>query len=77
MRIHTDTGVCIGAGNCVRTAPDLFDQDDEGIVKLLNAEPDPTRDDAAREAEELCPSGAISISEDPCPAGPSAAEHKR
>jgi ferredoxin len=65
MRIHTDTDTCIGAGNCARTAPDLFDQDDQGTVKLLDPAPDPSRYDAAREAEDLCPSGAISISEDP------------
>jgi ferredoxin len=44
--------------------PDLFDQDEEGTVKLLNAEPDPSRYGAAREAEDLCPSGAISITND-------------
>jgi ferredoxin len=44
--------------------PDLFDQDEEGTVKLLNAEPDPSRYDAAREAEDPCPSGAISITND-------------
>jgi ferredoxin len=64
MRIHTDTDVCIGAGNCARTVPDLFDQDDQGTVRLLDPEPDPSRHDAAREAEDLCPSGAISITED-------------
>lgn len=64
MRITADTDVCIGSGNCTRVAPDLFDQDEEGFVTLLNPEPDPTRHDAAREAEDLCPSGAIAITED-------------
>jgi ferredoxin len=65
MRIHTDRDVCIGAGNCARTAPDLFDQDENGTVVLLDPQPGRDREQAAREAEDLCPSGAISISEDP------------
>jgi ferredoxin len=64
MRIRTDTEVRIGAGNCVRTAPGLFDQDDEGTVELLNPTPDPGRYDAARGAEDLCPSSAISLTEE-------------
>ena len=57
-RVVADRDVCIGAGMCVLTAPDRFDQDDDGLVVLLSAEP---VDAAAREAASLCPSGAIRI----------------
>ncbi|GAA2688300.1 ferredoxin [Streptomyces lunalinharesii] len=63
MRITVDTGRCVGAGQCVLTAPDLFDQDDDGLVTVL----DPASDapaGAAREAAALCPSGAISVAAD-------------
>jgi len=50
--------VCIGAGMCVLTAPDVFDQDDEGLVVLLTAEP---ADPAALAAVPLCPSGALRV----------------
>ncbi|AIA08328.1 ferredoxin [Streptomyces noursei] len=63
MRITVDTGRCVGAGQCVLTAPDLFDQDDDGLVTVL----DPTAGvsaGAAREAAALCPSGAISVAAD-------------
>ncbi|MER7988813.1 ferredoxin [Streptomyces noursei] len=63
MRITVDTGRCVGAGQCVLTAPDLFDQDDDGLVTVL----DPAAGApavAAREAAVLCPSGAISVATD-------------
>ena len=42
MRIEADTEVCIGAGQCVMTAPELFDQsDDDGVVIVLEPEPGP------------------------------------
>ena len=37
IKIAADRDVCIGAGMCVMTAPELFDQDDDGIVVLLEA----------------------------------------
>ena len=62
MKIQADREVCIGAGMCVLTAGDLFDQsEDDGRVVLLRAEPAPEQEAAAREAVEVCPSGALSI----------------
>ncbi|WP_275460913.1 ferredoxin [Streptomyces noursei] len=63
MRITVDTGRCVGAGQCVLTAPDLFDQDDDGLVTVLDPTAGPSAG-AAREAAALCPSGAISVAAD-------------
>lgn len=63
MTITVNTESCVGAGQCVLTADDLFDQDDNGIVVLLDAKPDPSRAVAARRAAALCPARAISISD--------------
>ncbi|MGW6548492.1 ferredoxin, partial [Streptomyces massasporeus] len=35
MRIDIDQDVCIGAGQCALTAPDVFTQDDDGYSTLL------------------------------------------
>jgi ferredoxin len=60
--------LCIGAGLCVMTAPEVFDQaEDDGLVVLLTPEPaGPARDPgtdpraaAVREAARQCPSGAL------------------
>ncbi|HEY3686048.1 MAG TPA: (4Fe-4S)-binding protein [Streptosporangiaceae bacterium] len=64
MRINADTTVCIGSGQCVLTEPAVFDQDDDGIVTLLNDRPEGEEAAHARDAVTLCPSRAITITED-------------
>ena len=61
FRIHVNTRKCIGAGQCVLSAPDLFDQDEDGIVVLLDATPGDDRHAAALKAERLCPALAIRV----------------
>ncbi len=61
MRIRADRGTCIGSGNCVLVAGDLFDQDDDATVVLLTDTPTAAQEDAAREAVARCPSGALSM----------------
>lgn len=64
MEIKADTTVCIGAGMCALTVPQVFDQsEDEGtVVVLLEGEVPEKLEDAVRRAVTLCPSGAISAS---------------
>ena len=47
MRIEADRDVCIGAGMCVMTAEEVFDQGDDGIVAILTAEVPPEYAEAA------------------------------
>lgn len=61
MHLEVDRDVCIGSGNCVLTAPDIFDQDDDGVVTLLVTDPDADGDARIRDAVERCPSGALSL----------------
>jgi ferredoxin len=61
MRIDADRDACISAGNCVMSAPELFDQDDDGIVVLL-ADPVPDGEqEHARKAVKLCPAAALKV----------------
>lgn len=64
MRIKADKDVCVGSGQCVLTEPDIFDQDDDGIVELLNDQPEGKAAEKAREAVAICPSQALSIAEE-------------
>lgn len=59
MKIEADRDVCIGAGMCVMNAEEVFDQDDDGIVVLLEVEVPPEYADAAARAVASCPSGAL------------------
>jgi ferredoxin len=64
FKVHVDEDLCIGAGQCVLVAPDVFDQDDKGLVILLDATPPAHLHEAARKAAKLCPARAITIEED-------------
>jgi ferredoxin len=61
MRINADREVCIGAGNCVFAAPEVFDQHDDGTVELLDPDPAAEHHQSVRDAVARCPSGAISL----------------
>ena len=61
FKVHVDEDLCIGAGQCVLVAPAIFDQDDKGLVILLDATPPPELHESARKAAKLCPARAITI----------------
>jgi ferredoxin len=58
-QLGTDRETCIGSGNCVRLAPAVFDQDDDGRVALLpGGDPDAVAEDVGL-AVAGCPVGAL------------------
>jgi ferredoxin len=61
MRVTADREVCVGAGLCALTAPEVFDQDDDGLVKVLQSDPGADNQPLAREAGDICPSGAVQV----------------
>jgi ferredoxin len=61
VEIHANRDVCIGAGNCVLAAEDVFDQDDDAVVVVLDAHPEGDRAARARDAVDRCPSGALAL----------------
>ena len=65
LRIEADRGSCVGAGLCTMNAPNIFDQDDDGLVYLLKDTPaaDEVKE-ARRIVEQLCPSKALRLVRD-------------
>jgi ferredoxin len=63
MSIAVQADACVGAGQCALVAPDVFDQDDDGIVFLLESEPQGADLEASKRAVRLCPARAITLSE--------------
>lgn len=62
MRIEIFPDKCIGVGQCVVAAPDLFQQnDDDGIVYLVRDDVPAERREAAIAAARLCPTLAIVV----------------
>lgn len=63
MKVTANGDMCAGAGNCVYVAPEVFDQDDDGIVILLNENPPDDQRAAVQEAVDLCPVSALTVSD--------------
>lgn len=64
MRVRADREVCVGAGMCALTAPEVFDQaDEDGRVVLLAPVPPPGLRDRVAAAVGLCPSGALAVAD--------------
>lgn len=63
MKVSVDQDMCIGAGQCVMTAPRVFDQrDDDGVVILLDETPGERDEEAVHNAAAVCPAAAIAVS---------------
>ena len=64
MRVIVDEDRCVGAGQCVLVAMDVFDQrPDDGIVVLLEQHPSEDQHEAVRLAARVCPAAAITLEE--------------
>jgi ferredoxin len=64
MKITIDQDRCVGAGQCVLAAAEVFDQrEEDGIVVLLDAEPPAASAARVRDAAALCPAMAIEVVE--------------
>jgi ferredoxin len=63
MRVIVDHKKCCGAGQCAMLAPKVFDQQDDGIVILLDEAPPKELHSAVREAASMCPTGTIRVEE--------------
>ncbi|MFD7919925.1 ferredoxin [Streptomyces sp. NPDC059740] len=63
MRVEVDQPKCVASGQCVLVAPEVFDQDDDGIVVLLTDQPGSEHHDGTREAAAICPAAAIRLQE--------------
>lgn len=64
MRITVDRDRCIGSGQCVMTAPNVFTQDDDALVVLVPGREDGAGDPRVRDVPSACPVQAVTISED-------------
>ncbi|MFP5071135.1 ferredoxin [Pseudonocardia nantongensis] len=65
MKVEVDQDACVGSGQCLLTAPDVFDQrDEDAIVELLDPTPPAEQAPAVRNAAAGCPAAAITVHEE-------------
>lgn len=57
--VEIDRDACMGSGNCVFWAPDVFDLDDEGVAAVRG--PVAGHEEEVRLAAKNCPTSAIRI----------------
>jgi ferredoxin len=64
MKVVIDQDRCVGAGQCVLAAPEVFDQrEEDGIVVLLQESPPEELHAQVREAAQICPALAIELAD--------------
>jgi ferredoxin len=61
MTVKVDSDRGMGSGACVFECPEVFAQDDNGIVVLLTERPDESLREAVQAAADACPVACISI----------------
>ncbi|MEO3788471.1 ferredoxin [Actinocorallia sp. B10E7] len=62
MRVTVDLDLCMGHGQCLLAAPEVFDLSDETEqVVLLDPAPAEDQEPRVRRAASMCPAGAIKI----------------
>ena len=62
MRIELELDSCLGYGNCVIEAPDMFDFDEDlNVAVLLVDEPSADQLEVAQRAVQACPAAALRL----------------
>jgi ferredoxin len=59
IRIEVDRALCIGSGDCVETAPEVFELDAEDKARVIDPDGAPT--DVVIEAAGNCPVTAVFV----------------
>jgi ferredoxin len=63
VRVIVDYDVCASTGSCMQVCPEVFEVRSDGFLYVLQDEPPPELHERVREAEQLCPTGAITLEE--------------
>lgn len=59
MKVKVNQETCIGCGACVAVAEDLFEIQDSGLSHEKQEEVPADKEEVAKEAMDVCPTGAI------------------
>ena len=63
MKIIVDLDMCAATGGCVYQAPEVFEIREDGFLYVAQENPDESLRAKVKLAEDLCPTGAITIND--------------
>lgn len=61
MRVSAERDRCVGSGQCAMLSPEVFDQDDDGLVLVLQEEPPEELRGEVLQATDLCPARSLHV----------------
>jgi ferredoxin len=61
MKVIVDYDVCASTGSCMQVCPEVFEVRSDGFLYVLQEEPPEELRERVLQAEELCPTGAITV----------------
>ena len=61
MKVSVDFDVCASTGTCTQVCPEVFEVRTDGYLYVLQEEPGEELADKVREAADMCPTGAITV----------------
>jgi ferredoxin len=61
MHVSVNFDVCASTGTCMQVCPEVFEIRSDGYLYLLQEDPPEELRDKVIEAEESCPTGAITV----------------
>jgi ferredoxin len=64
MRVKVDPGKCQGTGYCTMVSPAVFELGDDGLATVLQSEVDDSQRELMIEAQNTCPTQAITVDAD-------------
>jgi ferredoxin len=61
VKVTVDYDVCASTGSCMQVCPEVFEVRSDGFLYVLQEEPPEELRDKVVQAEDLCPTGAITV----------------
>jgi len=63
MQVTVDSGMCASTASCMHICPEVFELGQDGVVHVLQIDPDEILRKRVLEAANMCPTGAITVDE--------------
>ncbi len=61
MKVNVNYDICASTGTCMQVCPEVFEVRSDGYLYVLQENPPESLREKVQQAEDLCPTAAISI----------------